>query len=57
VIRQGFQQKLFEGFCVVLDNKIIGLLLYSELNIKTITVHFEFMDPAFDGVAQLMNNH
>lgn len=51
------KEPLVKGFIVKINEQIIGILFYSELNSKTVVVHFEFIDPAYDGVGQLLNNH
>ena len=57
VLRLGLEQNLYQGFMVKIGQTPIGLLLYSELNPKTVIVHFELIDERYDGVAQFMNNH
>ncbi|GBR77569.1 hypothetical protein RDn1_228 [Candidatus Termititenax dinenymphae] len=57
VLRLGLEQDLYQGFMVRIGKMDIGLLLYSELNPKTVIVHFELIDESYDGVAQFMNNH
>ncbi|MFH1429810.1 MAG: GNAT family N-acetyltransferase [Candidatus Margulisiibacteriota bacterium] len=57
IIEYGLNENLLEGFFVKVNEIIVGLLLYSELNPKTAVVHFELMHPEYDGVSQLLNNH
>ncbi|MDR2431465.1 MAG: GNAT family N-acetyltransferase [Candidatus Margulisbacteria bacterium] len=57
VLRLGLEQNLYQGFMVKAGRVEIGILLYSELNPRTIIVHFELMDAAYDGAAQFMNNY
>jgi GNAT superfamily N-acetyltransferase len=46
-----------KGFYVTVGGKIIAVLIYSELNPKTIIVHFEFIDSDYDGISQYINNY
>ncbi len=57
VMQKGFKENLLSGFFVKVANQIVGCLFYSELNPKTVVIHFELMNWDYDGVAQLMNNH
>ncbi|GBR75886.1 hypothetical protein NO2_0517 [Candidatus Termititenax persephonae] len=57
VLRLGLEQNLYSGFLVKVGQAEVGLLLYSELNPKTVIVHFELIDERYDGVAQFMNNY
>jgi N-acetylglutamate synthase-like GNAT family acetyltransferase len=57
VLSRGLEHKLFQGFLVKIKTKIIGLILFSELNRDTIIVHFEFTDQNYDGVSPFMNNY
>jgi N-acetylglutamate synthase-like GNAT family acetyltransferase len=56
VIKKCMRETAVSGFFVTINEKIVGLLFYSELNPLTVVVHFEFIDPEYDGVAQLLNN-
>lgn len=57
VLAQGLKENLLQGFFVTIKGEIAGCLFYSESNSKTINVHFEFIDAAYDGIAQFLNNH
>lgn len=56
VIERGLKENLLRGFFITIKEKIAGCLFYSELNKHTINVHFEFIDSAYDGIAQVLNN-
>jgi len=53
----GLKDNLLNGFFVKTEEKIAGLLLYSVLNPQTIVVHFELLDPCYDGLGAFMNHH
>lgn len=56
VLWRGLQSNLYQGLVVTVAGNIVGVLLYSELNPKTVIVHFELIDTRYDGVAQFLNN-
>ena len=45
-----------EFMSVLIEKEMVGILIYSNINPKTVMVHFEFIDNRYDGVAQLLNN-
>jgi len=56
VIEHGLKNGLLEGIIVKVNGDIAGIILYSELNIKTAVIHFELIDPKYDGLAAYLNN-
>jgi|GEM_PF-5858340 len=57
VLESGLNQNLLTGFFVTVNDDIAGALFYSQLNARTIDVHFEFSAPHVDGLSPFMNNH
>ena len=56
VIKQGLRDSLLQGIIVKVSGDIAGVILYSELNIKTAVIHFELIDPKYDSLAAYLNN-
>jgi len=56
-LKIGLDSNLLSGFIVKVAEKIVGLVLYSILNEKTVLVHFELINTNYDGVAQFINNY